>query len=348
MRSRPLGAAVAALLATLAACSGAAATTTPSLRPGRGAPRRGALGHQARRRRPADQVASKLRATIEGARASRSSGPTSSGGPQTTEAFRANALDIGSVADIPPIHATWTGLDVKIVAARVPQGPDQPPDLPARHRARREGRALQDLRGKKIAYSPGQAQGALILRVLQKAGLDQGRRRAGRAAEHRRRLPERAGQPPGRRRADRRREHQALPRRSTARTARPRSRTGCATTRATSTSRPRRCRTRPRRRPSASTCSTGRRAQLWIDDAPGGVDRGLLRRAPGTHRRGRRVPRRRKRRARHPRRLGRRRSPGTRRPSTCWPRRPATPALDAEDLYDRRFESVAAEALRAG
>ena len=40
-----------------------------------------------------------------------------SGGPQTTEAFRANALDVGSVADIPPIHATWTGLDVRIIAS---------------------------------------------------------------------------------------------------------------------------------------------------------------------------------------------------------------------------------------
>lgn len=40
-----------------------------------------------------------------------------SGDPQTTEAFRANALDVGSVADIPPIHATWTGLDVRIIAA---------------------------------------------------------------------------------------------------------------------------------------------------------------------------------------------------------------------------------------
>jgi hypothetical protein len=41
-----------------------------------------------------------------------------SGGPQTAEAFRANALDVGSVADIPPIHATWTGLDVRIVASQ--------------------------------------------------------------------------------------------------------------------------------------------------------------------------------------------------------------------------------------
>ena len=60
-----------------------------------------------------------------------------SGGPQTTEAFRANALDVGSVADIPPIHATWTGLDVRIVASAVPAGRREPPALRAGHRARR-------------------------------------------------------------------------------------------------------------------------------------------------------------------------------------------------------------------
>ncbi len=41
-----------------------------------------------------------------------------SGGPQTMEAFRAHALDLGAVADIPPIFAKWTGLDTHIVAAK--------------------------------------------------------------------------------------------------------------------------------------------------------------------------------------------------------------------------------------
>ena len=40
------------------------------------------------------------------------------GGPKTLEAFRADAIDIGSVADIPPLFAHWTGTDVRIVAAR--------------------------------------------------------------------------------------------------------------------------------------------------------------------------------------------------------------------------------------
>ncbi|MGC5054334.1 ABC transporter substrate-binding protein [Micromonospora sp. DT48] len=94
-----------------------------------------------------------------------------SGGPQTLEAFRAKALDIGSVADIPPIHSHWTNIPTKIVAAKFRQDP-------LNHPIYRLGIApgvavatLADIRGKKVAYSPGQAQGALVLRVLHKAGL---------------------------------------------------------------------------------------------------------------------------------------------------------------------------------
>ncbi|SDR70925.1 ABC transporter substrate-binding protein [Actinopolymorpha singaporensis] len=94
-----------------------------------------------------------------------------SGGPQTTEAFRAGALDIGSVADIPPIHATWTGLHVRIVAAKFRVDPLNHPIYQLGIAPGVKVRSLADLRGKRIAYSPGQAQGALVLRVLQKAGL---------------------------------------------------------------------------------------------------------------------------------------------------------------------------------
>ena len=95
------------------------------------------------------------------------------GGPQTTEAFRANALDVGSVADIPPIHATWTGLKVKIVAAKYREDPIEHPIYQLGVAPGVKVKDLDDLRAKKIAYSPGQAQGALVLRVLQKAGLGQ-------------------------------------------------------------------------------------------------------------------------------------------------------------------------------
>ncbi|MEJ3750867.1 ABC transporter substrate-binding protein [Actinomycetes bacterium KLBMP 9797] len=97
-----------------------------------------------------------------------------SGGPQTLEAFRADALDIGAVADIPPIHSRWTGVPTKIVASAFRKDP-------LNHAIYELGIApgiavstLADLRGRKVAYSPGQAQGALVLRVLRKAGLTKG------------------------------------------------------------------------------------------------------------------------------------------------------------------------------
>ena len=97
-----------------------------------------------------------------------------SGGPQTTEAFRANALDVGSVADIPPIHATWTGLDVRIIAAVYRQDAVNHPIYELGIAPGSGITTLEELRGKKVAYSPGQAQGALVLRILDKAGLKQG------------------------------------------------------------------------------------------------------------------------------------------------------------------------------
>ena len=96
-----------------------------------------------------------------------------SGGPQTTEAFRANALDVGSVADIPPIHATWTGLDVWIIAAVYRQDAVNHPIYELGIAPGAGITTLEELRGKKVAYSPGQAQGALVLRILDKAGLKQ-------------------------------------------------------------------------------------------------------------------------------------------------------------------------------
>ncbi|MFB4278029.1 ABC transporter substrate-binding protein [Nonomuraea sp. MTCD27] len=94
-----------------------------------------------------------------------------SGGPQTSEAFRADALDVGAVAEIPAIHATWTGLPVKIVASRFRKDPIEHPTYELGIAPGVSVRTLADLRGKKIAYSPGQAQGALVLKVLEKAGL---------------------------------------------------------------------------------------------------------------------------------------------------------------------------------
>ncbi|MFI8949860.1 ABC transporter substrate-binding protein [Streptomyces sp. NPDC053750] len=96
-----------------------------------------------------------------------------SGGPKCSEAFRADALDICSAADIPSINAHWTGLDTKLVAVKFRADPIKNPIYELGTAPGSGIRTLADLRGKKIAYSPGQAQGALVLRILDKAGLTQ-------------------------------------------------------------------------------------------------------------------------------------------------------------------------------
>ena len=94
-----------------------------------------------------------------------------SGGPLTIQAFRAHALDLGAVADIPPIWANWTGLPVRIVAVRFRKDPLNHPVYRIGIAPGAGIKTLADLRGKRIAYSPGQAQGALVLRILKKMGL---------------------------------------------------------------------------------------------------------------------------------------------------------------------------------
>lgn len=95
------------------------------------------------------------------------------GGPKTLEAFRADAIDVGSVADIPPLFAQWTGTDVKIIAARETVDALEHPTYELGIAPGVDVKTIEDLKGKSIAYSPGQAQGALVLRVLAKAGLTQ-------------------------------------------------------------------------------------------------------------------------------------------------------------------------------
>jgi sulfonate transport system substrate-binding protein len=96
-----------------------------------------------------------------------------SGGPKSAEAFRAKSLDISSVADIPPIHTNWTGLPTRIVAAAGRIDPLEHPIYDLGVAPGVDVASIEDLAGKRIAYSPGQAQGALILRVLDAAGLTQ-------------------------------------------------------------------------------------------------------------------------------------------------------------------------------
>lgn len=94
-----------------------------------------------------------------------------SGGPQTSEAFRARALDVGAVAEIPSIFANWNNLPVRNIAYREREDPIAHPVYRFGIAPGVEVKSLSDFRGKRIAFSPGQAQGALVLRALQAAGL---------------------------------------------------------------------------------------------------------------------------------------------------------------------------------
>lgn len=94
-----------------------------------------------------------------------------SGGPQTSEAFRARVLDVGSVAEIPSIFANWNNLPVRNIAYRERLDPIGHPIYRFGISPGVDVKTLADFRGKRIAFSPGQAQGALVLRALQAAGL---------------------------------------------------------------------------------------------------------------------------------------------------------------------------------
>ena len=228
---------------------------------------------------PATQVALELSGQLDKVSTFEIEWANISGGPQTIEAFRGDALDIGAVADIPPIHATWTGTARKIVAVEVPPGPDQPPHLRARaSRPAWTCKTLADLRGQEDRLQPRPGPGRARAAGAEEGRADQGGRQAGRAAEHRRRL-RRTRWPPSR---------STSPRSAASQIKRYLAKYGKdgATTIAHGLRDdaghlyvPTRvaARTRPRRPRSASTSPRGRVAQV-DRRAPRGVDRGVLRR----------------------------------------------------------------------
>ncbi|WP_313535174.1 ABC transporter substrate-binding protein [Sphingomonas sp.] len=93
------------------------------------------------------------------------------GGPDVTEAFHAGVLDVGFGASVPPIHAVWAGIPVRIIAFR------EYADRTRRHAwafgiAPNAGiDTLADLRGKRIAFSPSQVQGQIVIDTLKAAGI---------------------------------------------------------------------------------------------------------------------------------------------------------------------------------
>jgi sulfonate transport system substrate-binding protein len=93
------------------------------------------------------------------------------GGPDVTEAFHAKALDVGLGANVPPIHAVWVGLPVKIIAFRLRRDPANYPAFVLGISPKSGIRTLADLRGKRIAFSPSQVQSQIVLQTLKAVGL---------------------------------------------------------------------------------------------------------------------------------------------------------------------------------
>jgi sulfonate transport system substrate-binding protein len=94
------------------------------------------------------------------------------GGPAVTEAFHARVLDVGLSADIPPIHAVWVGMPVKTIAVMFRADAAHHPLYELAVAPGSGVTSLADLRGKRIAFSPGQVQGEVVLRTLEAQGLD--------------------------------------------------------------------------------------------------------------------------------------------------------------------------------
>ncbi|MFF3928782.1 ABC transporter substrate-binding protein [Streptomyces hirsutus] len=89
-------------------------------------------------------------------------------GPDVINAFRSKSLDLANNAGIPPIQAHYQGFEAKIVAINITRRPNY-------LFATRPGsdiRTTADFRGKRLAFSQGQAQGVVLLRALKEAGLE--------------------------------------------------------------------------------------------------------------------------------------------------------------------------------
>ena len=96
-----------------------------------------------------------------------SSWPNIGAGPDVLAAFRAGSLEVGINAGIPPIEAYNQGYQTRIVAINLTRSPTyvfatKPHSTIA---------SVADFRGKNLAFSQGQAQGVVLLRALQKAGI---------------------------------------------------------------------------------------------------------------------------------------------------------------------------------
>ncbi|MGW7420390.1 ABC transporter substrate-binding protein [Streptomyces sp. NPDC054813] len=88
-------------------------------------------------------------------------------GPDVINAFRAKSLDLANNAGIPPIQAQFQGFAAKIVAINI----TRKPNYLFATKPGSDIRTVADFKGKKLAFSQGQAQGVVLLRALKEAGL---------------------------------------------------------------------------------------------------------------------------------------------------------------------------------
>jgi sulfonate transport system substrate-binding protein len=88
-------------------------------------------------------------------------------GPQLLEALDAGSLDFGMTGDVPPVFAQAAGGDVVYVGVEPPKPHSSAilvaPESPIK--------SLADLRGRRVAFQKGSSAHYLVLRALQRAGL---------------------------------------------------------------------------------------------------------------------------------------------------------------------------------
>jgi sulfonate transport system substrate-binding protein len=96
-----------------------------------------------------------------------SSWPNLGAGPDVIAGFRANSLDVGVNAGIPPIEAFNQGYQTRIVAINQTRSPT----YVFATRPHSDIQSVADFKGAKLAFSQGQAQGVVLLRALKQAGI---------------------------------------------------------------------------------------------------------------------------------------------------------------------------------
>ena len=88
-------------------------------------------------------------------------------GPPLLEAMRAGAIDFGATGETPPIFAQAGGAPLVYAAAEPVTGASQALIVPPASTARR----LSDLRGKRVAFTPGSSAHLFALNALRSVGL---------------------------------------------------------------------------------------------------------------------------------------------------------------------------------